>query len=156
MGVVFDDVPVAQPFAKGTSKERVGIHGVENLVDHMAHALESDSGTLDPPPDAVPAVALDRRLRSSNRLSHARVVDRPLVLQARDRGVDALRSMASTGESLADLCFGQLPSGQHLEAVDISGGHEDSVRWKGVYWRVRDSMIRVWMGARAGSIPRTG
>ena len=69
------------------------------------------------------AALADAGLRPRDRLGDADVVDRPLVAQARDRFLDVVGFVFLAGEALADLLLGQLAPSEHLQAVDVGGGH---------------------------------
>ena len=61
----------------------------------------------------------DRGLAPGDGFRHARIVDRSLLAEAGDGGVDGVRIMVAASEALAHLRFGQLAPPEHLQRVDV-------------------------------------
>src|SRR5262249_19720024 len=120
--VVRDRVAAAQPLRQRRLEQRLVIDPIENVVDDAPRRGVGDPGALNLHADAQLAAPPQRGLGASDGFRHARVVDRPLLAQPRDRLVYLGGRMPLARETLTDLQLGELAPREHLHAV-VVGTH---------------------------------
>src|SRR5205807_1412256 len=94
-----------------------------------------DAGALDLHPHAQPAAAAEGGLGPRDRFGDARIVERALFAQSRDRRVDGVGFVALALEALSDLRFGQLAPREHLQSINVRGHDEGAKKSEVQSWK---------------------
>src|SRR5579862_2731527 len=113
----------AQPPGQRRFEKSGFVQIAEGILDRPLGERRSNAGAFDFLPDPGAASPFDGRRRPRDGAGHARVVESPLFLQARDRVLDRVLVVILPREPLPHLLLGQLPPPEHLQRFDVSVWH---------------------------------
>ena len=128
LAVVGDALAAAQALRQSGRQQRVGIEILKDLVHGLRGDRFRDAGGLDLLKHPPLSATTDRGLGPCNRAGDALVADAALGLETGDGLVDGGLTLATLGQTLADLRFRELAPGEHVQGDQIRVvGHDLSL-----------------------------